>query len=286
MFVVAGVSGNTGKVVADTLLAQKKPVRVIVRDAAKGEPWKKRGAEVAVAELDDAKAVTRALAGATGAYLLLPPNMASTDARADNGRRTKALAEAIEASGVAHVVLLSSIGAQHANGTGPITSLHDAEQAFAKTKAALTFVRAAYFMENWGASLYALGQGVLPTFLNADQAIPMVATEDIGTTAAKALLEGGHGRSVIELCGPRDYSPKDVAEALTRVTGKTITAQQGPEEAMVPALTGAGLNAHWASMYQEMTHGVNVKHVAFEGGAARLVRGTTPIDTVLAKLIA
>ncbi len=59
MYVVAGVSGNTGKVVAETLLAQKQPVRVIVRSAEKGEEWKARGAEVAVAELDDVAALTR-----------------------------------------------------------------------------------------------------------------------------------------------------------------------------------------------------------------------------------
>ena len=61
MFVVAGVTGNTGKVVAETLLVQGLPVRVIVRDAAKGEAWKKKGAEVAVADLHDAKALTAAL---------------------------------------------------------------------------------------------------------------------------------------------------------------------------------------------------------------------------------
>jgi uncharacterized protein YbjT (DUF2867 family) len=35
MFVVLGASGNTGKVVADTLLRQKQKVRVVVHDAAK-----------------------------------------------------------------------------------------------------------------------------------------------------------------------------------------------------------------------------------------------------------
>src|SRR5580704_10595228 len=59
MFAVAGVSGHTGKVVAETLLAQDKAVRVIVRDAAKGEEWKKRGAEVAFADLDDPDALTK-----------------------------------------------------------------------------------------------------------------------------------------------------------------------------------------------------------------------------------
>jgi hypothetical protein len=36
MFVVTGVTGNTGSVVASTLLAAGKPVRVVVRDAKKG----------------------------------------------------------------------------------------------------------------------------------------------------------------------------------------------------------------------------------------------------------
>jgi uncharacterized protein YbjT (DUF2867 family) len=286
MYVVAGVTGNTGKVVADALLAQKKPVRVIVRDAKKGEPWKARGAEVAVAELDDAAALTAALRGAEGAYLLLPPNFGSTSVRADNARRTKAFVDAIDASGVKHVVLLSSVGAQHADGTGPIASLHDAEIALAKTRAAVTFVRASYFMENTASSLYALGDGALPGFLKLDVAIPMVATDDIGAVAAKALLEGGKGKSVIELAGPRDYSPRDVAAALTRILGKTITAQLGPESAIVPALKGAGMNDEWAALYRDMIVGVNSGHVAFEGGAARALRGPTDLDVVLRRLTA
>jgi uncharacterized protein YbjT (DUF2867 family) len=286
MYVVAGVSGNTGKVVAETLLAQKKPVRVIVRDAAKGAAWKERGAEVAVTELDDVAGLTRALRGATGAYLLLPPLPASTNARADNAKRTQSLVKAIDESGVPHVVFLSSIAAHKDAGTGPILSVHDAEIALEKTRAAVTFVRAAYFMENWGASLFALDSGALPTFLKADKAIPMIATHDIGTTAAKALLEGGKGHTVIELAGPRDYAPTDVAAALTRILGKTITAQEGPESAMIGALTGAGLNAHWAGLYQEMTHGLNTGHVVWEGGSARHVRGTTEIDAVLKTLTA
>jgi uncharacterized protein YbjT (DUF2867 family) len=39
MFVVLGASGNTGKVVAETLLRQKKKVRVVLHDAAKGKAW-------------------------------------------------------------------------------------------------------------------------------------------------------------------------------------------------------------------------------------------------------
>ena len=289
MYVVAGVSGHTGKVVADTLLAQKQPVRVIVRSADKGAPWKARGAEVAVADLDDVAALTKAFAGAKGVSLLLPPQMGSSDSRADNARRTAGYVKAITASGVPHVVLLSSVGAQHAEGSGPITSLHDAEVALKASGTAVTAVRAAYFMENWGGSLYGLPKGELPSFLTVDRAIPMVASHDIGTTMAKALVEGGGGAksfTVIELSGPRDYSPADAAVALGRITGKPVKAAFGPEEYILPALTGAGMNQHWAGLYKEMIHGVNVGHVDFQGGSARRVRGTTELETVLKALVA
>jgi NAD(P)H dehydrogenase (quinone) len=286
MFAVAGVSGHTGKVVAETLLAQNKPVRVIVRDAEKGAEWKARGAEVAVADLHDADALTSALRGASGAYLLIPPMMSSTDVRSDNGRKTAAIAKAIDASGIKHVVFLSSIGSQHDAGTGPIVSTHDAEAALSRSRADVTFLRAPYFMENLAGSLYALDKGELPTFIDLDKPFPMVATQDIGTAAAKLLLEGGHGKSIVELHGPREYSQKDVAAALSKITGKTVTAKQGPEDAMVPALTAAGLNAHWAALYKEMIHGMNTGHVAYEGGNVRTAKGTTELDVVLRKLIA
>jgi uncharacterized protein YbjT (DUF2867 family) len=262
-------------------------VRVLVRDADKGAPWKARGAEVHLVGLDDAATLTAALKGAKGAYLLLPPQMSSVDSRKDNARRTDGYVKAIRASGVPHVVFLSSIAAQHASGTGPIVSLHDAEAALRGSGATLTFVRAAYFQENLAGSLYALADGVFPIFLTPDRAIAMVASRDIGTTAAKALLEGPSAHhSVIELSGPREYSPNDIAAILGRVTGKEIKVAFGPEQAIVAALTSAGLNPHWAGLYKEMIVGLNAGHVAFEGGAARAVRGTTEAETVLRSLVA
>jgi hypothetical protein len=44
MYVIAGVTEHVGSVAAKELLAKKKPVKVIVRDAKKGETWSKQGA--------------------------------------------------------------------------------------------------------------------------------------------------------------------------------------------------------------------------------------------------
>jgi NAD(P)H dehydrogenase (quinone) len=284
MFVVLGASGNTGKVVAETLLRQKQKVRVVLHHAAKGKAWSDVGADVAIAEVDEGAALERAFSGAKGVYVLLPPNFSSSHVRVDNNRRTHAIAAAVEAAGVPHVVLLSSIGAQQSDGTGPVLGLRDAETVFSRAKAAATFVRAAYFMENWGGSLYAVEQGVLPTFLVADKTIPMVATRDIGAAAARLLAEGGNGKRVIELAGPREYTPRDVAAAVGRIVGKPIDVQQLPEEAMAPALTGAGMNAEWARLYQELTHGFNANVVVWEGGH-QFLRGETDLQTVLSTLL-
>jgi uncharacterized protein YbjT (DUF2867 family) len=287
MFVVLGVTGRTGRVVASTLLAQKKAVRVVVHNDAKGEEWKARGAEVAVADVEDRVALERALRAAESAYVLLPPALSSNQVRADNNRRAQHLAAAIDSAGVGHVVLLSSIGAQHPDGTGPILALHDAEMMLGKSGGAraVTFLRPAYFMENWAMALQGVAQGVLPTFLLAGRVIPMVATRDVGLAAARLLIEGGKGRRVIQLAGPRDYSPADVAAELGRAVGKPIVAQQVPAETMESALSASGvMNAEWSRLFQELTVGINTGRVAWDEGSP-LWRGESHVEAVLASFL-
>jgi NAD(P)H dehydrogenase (quinone) len=73
MFVVLGAAGNTGKVVASTLISRGSAVRAVVTDPARGQAFKDKGAEVVVANVDDLSALERVFRGAEGAYVLLPP---------------------------------------------------------------------------------------------------------------------------------------------------------------------------------------------------------------------
>lgn len=284
-FVITGVSGNTGSVVADTLLAAGHRVRVVVREKAKAERFTARGAEVAVADLGDRAALAAAFAGATGVYVLVPPNYAAPDFRAYQHATADAIAGAAADAKVPHVVLLSSVGAQHPAGTGPIAGLHYAENLLRKLpNTHSTFLRAAYFMENLGGSLSMLDQGLVPSFTPATLAFDMVATVDIGKLAASLLVEGATATSIVDLSGPAKQSSADVARALSSITGKTITVAEAPLEAMVPTLTGFGLPAGVAELYREMTGAIITGHVAFEGGDRR-VTGSTSVDTVLRKLL-
>lgn len=283
-FVVAGVSGNTGKVVASTLLAAGKKVRVLVRDAAKAQPWKDQGAEVAVAELSDANAVAAALRGAEGAYLLSPPAFGVPDVLAHGRAVVDAVANALEQSPVPHVAWLSSVGAQHEAGTGPIRTAHYAETRLSKLKTPVTFVRASYFQENWGSVAGAAkAQGILPSFLTPGRAIAQVATGDIGRVAAEALIAGPKGVHHIELEGPARYTPEDVAASFGRALGKTIQLISVPEAGIIGALREVGFSDDLAGLYDEMIRGVNRGHVDFE--TKEVVRGRIGLDDTVRALV-
>jgi uncharacterized protein YbjT (DUF2867 family) len=273
MYVIAGVSGNTGSIVASQLLAAHKPVRVLVRDAAKGEPWRARGAEVAVADLEDQAALTRALTGATSAYLLLPPPAWNqTGIAADRARKTAVLVGAVRAARPGHVVHLSSIGAELPGGTGPIKYLHALEVAWRATGVPTTFLRAGWFMENWAAMLpAAIAGGHLYHGLAADTAFPQVAVEDIGQLAARLVLEGPPASSprIVELAGPIDASLADVAAAASRAAGKPVQATTVPTAAMVQAIIGQGASQELAEEFGEMADAINTGKLKFHTSPVR-----------------
>jgi uncharacterized protein YbjT (DUF2867 family) len=282
MFVITGVTGHTGSVAASTLLAAGKPVRVVVRDAAKGEPWKAKGAEVAIAELGDRKAFARALQGATGAYILLPPfAWNATGIPAERAALNEALAGAVADAKPGHVVLLSSVGADQPAGTGPVQYLHKLENALTATGVPSTFLRAGFFMENWGSMLGgAIEGGALYYGLAPDIAVPQVATEDIGKQAAKLLVEGApKGTRVVQLSGPADLTLGDTAAVISKIAGKEVKAVSVPLDAMIGSLTGMGASRDVAELYAEMTGAINERRMKFS--ATDIVRGETTLETKL-----
>jgi uncharacterized protein YbjT (DUF2867 family) len=284
MFVIAGVTGHTGKVVADTLLERGEKVRVVVRSAERGAPFAARGAEVVVASLEDEAAMRQAFGAASGAYLLSPPAMTSPDMVAERRPMLDALARAARTARLPHVVLLSSIGAQHADGNGPIKVLHYAEQVLGAA-AAVTAVRAGYFLENWAGVLQlARKDGVLPSFIPAARPVPTVATLDIGRVAAEALAAGARGRRVIELAGPTDPTPSAVAEAASRVLGRPVRVQEVPLAAAVPTFTSLGVSEGMARLFEEMYRGILDGTVAWEFRDAEPLRGRIGLDEGLRAL--
>ncbi len=286
MFVVTGASGNTGKIVAETLLAAGKRVRVFARDPERVRSLRERGAEVSVGSLEDFASLERALEGAQGLYLLSPPDLGAQHFLRDRAKLLDGVIDTVRRAGTKHTVLLSSLGAQLPKGTGPVLSLHHAEAAFRKSGREVTFLRAGYFAENWGAVVpVALKDGVLPSFVKGDQKLPLIATPDIGRVAAELLLRGPKGVDVVELVGPTDVTPSTVAETLSRLIGRPVRLVEAPLEQVVPTFTAFGISEDIARLYEEMYGAIARGELEPEGGEARLVRGTVPLEQTLKALL-
>jgi uncharacterized protein YbjT (DUF2867 family) len=285
MFVVFGATGHTGGVVADTLLARKQPVRIVVRSADKGAAWKAKGAEIAVASLDEVSSLSEALQGAKGVYLLVPPNYGATAWLADQRARMDRAAEAVTRSAIGHVVFLSSIGTHISEGTGPIRAARYGEQALGTSVKNLTILRPCYFMDNWAPVLGAAKeQGVLPTFIAPQAMVPMISTRDIGRVGAEQLMAGGKGKQIVELAGPEEYSPDQVAAALGQILGKPVTAQHAPLSAVVPTFKSFGFSDEAAKLFEEMYRSFSTGSIGYERPAS-LVRGTITLADALRGMV-
>jgi len=283
MYVVFGANGHTGSVVAEKLIERGNRVRAVARDPKKLEPLRARGAEVLTADVLDAGSVANALRGAEGAYLLIPPDNASTDLVSRGRRIIDHYVAGLSLHAVRHAAVLSSVGAQAPSGTGPIVITHHAETTLPKAAATkFTFVRAAYFMEN----LLNFGQvikndGVLPVFGGGEgYAFPMVATRDIGEIAADAILAPPSAHQWIELSGPREYSFNDAAAEAAAILRRSVKATALPIDALVPTMTQFGVSPNVAGLYREMTEALGTGLVRFEGNK-RSVRGKVPLGDVL-----
>jgi uncharacterized protein YbjT (DUF2867 family) len=264
MYIVSGATGHTGSVVAKSLLEKGLPARVIVRSQEKGAAFAKLGAEVAVADLQDADALTEALQGGKVLYLMNPPAYASEDQFVELEKVIAAFRAAIKSSALEKIVALSSIGSQLASGTGNILTTYKLEQAFGDLEIPVTFIRAGSFMENWNGVLdVARTAGVLPSFFQPlDRKVPQVAAADIGRVAAEAMLEKTSGKEVKELAGFWT-SPDETAEAVGKVLGKEVKAVEVPEDQWVGILENHNSPKNAASL-AEMFAGFNSGHIKFE----------------------
>jgi len=257
MYVILGASGNTGSIIANSLLSKGRKVRVIARDAGRLQSFVRKGAEAFTASVSDAAALTKAFSGARAAYLMLPP----ITSREDQERDSDGIAKAVKESGLRYAVHLSSYGAHVPEGTGPVAGLHSSEQKLnAVSGLNVLHLRAAYFMENNLAAIGMIhGMGVFGHALLPDLKLPMIATRDVGDYAAQRLLNlDFSGKQTRELLGERDLSMTEATAVIARGIGKPdLRYEQFPYDQMQQALTQMGFSPKKAAVYIEMFSAIN-----------------------------
>jgi len=268
MYVITGASGNTGGVVAEALLSRGEKVRVVGRTPSHLERFTKRGAEAAIADLADPDAgnLANAFSGAKAVYAMIPPDPRSTDVLAYQALVSKALVTALQTAAVTHAVVLSSIGADKADRTGPVVGIHRMEELFRQVKGLNTlFIRAGYFMENILPQATVIKNfGMVAGPLRVDLRVPMIATADIGAYAADRLLKlDFKDHEARELLGQRDVSYGEVAQVIGKAIGNPqLSYQQMPAEQLKPVFMQMGMSENMANLLLEMCDALNSGYMA------------------------
>lgn len=280
MYTIAGATGQVGGATADLLLAAGHRVRALTRHADRAAHLHARGGEVVEVDLADRPGLTRALEGSDAAFILLPFDPAAPDPAAQVAELRASIVGAVADAAVPQVTLLSSLGADLPEGTGPIVDLHHLEEQLRAAVPSVTAIRSPHFQEKALELLDAArGEGVFPVFGPADVPLPMVATRDIGQVAATTLAEPTSGHQVVDLDAPA-VTERHVAAVLGEILGRDLTVVELEEAAWTDAFIDAGLApavaASMAELYRATTRGLLIPR------GDRLVRCETTVEQTLA----
>jgi NAD(P)H dehydrogenase (quinone) len=285
MYAITGVTGQVGGAVARTLMEAGCPVRAVVRDARKGASWTERGCALALADINDAAALTAAFAGVEGVFVLLPSSFDPTPGFPETRAIVTALRTALVAARPGRVVCLSTIGAQ-AERPNLLSQLGIMEAELGALPLPVTLLRPAWYMENAAWDIAPARQsGVVPSFLQPlDKKFPMIATADVGRVAAELVQQTWSGRRIVELEGPRRVSPNEIAAALAAILERPVRMEAVPRATWAALFRAQGMKDPTPRM--QMLDGFNEGWIEFEGGKAQSRKGKVELATVLEELVA
>ena len=288
MYAVMGITGRVGGAIAENLLARGEQIRAIVRNPEKAARWRDRGAEIAVADVDDPNALASAFEGTDGVFLMVPPNFAPAPGFPEMRKTLASYHAALAKSLPKKAVYLSSIGAEQTSGLGLITGSHLLEQTLGDLPIAHAFLRAGWFMENhaWDVTTARSEGKFFSNLYPLDRKFSLVATADIGKAGADVLRQQWTGTRRIEVAGPEQYSPNDIAQALSTALGRTVEAVAVPREKWTEFFVGQGMPEGRTEPRAEMVDGFNSGWIHFGVPGTEHVKGTTSLTSVLAELAA
>ncbi|MFD5029098.1 NmrA family NAD(P)-binding protein [Streptomyces sp. NPDC058220] len=195
---VIGGTGKTGRRVAERLAAQGLPVRIGSRNADRPFVW------------EDPATWEGALEGVGAVYVTYYPDLAFPGAAESVGEFSKFAV----ARGARRLVLLSGRGEEGAQ---------ISENKLKESGADWTVVRSSWFNQNFSESFFLepvlAGVLALPTGHAVE---PFVDVDDIADVVVAALTDPKHIGKTYELSGPRLLSYQDVADELSKATGREI----------------------------------------------------------------
>jgi uncharacterized protein YbjT (DUF2867 family) len=235
MILVTGATGTVGSEVVRRLLAAGERPRALVRDPDKARERLGEQVEHVVGDLNQTETVGSALAGVDRLFLV-------TTQSSRQPEWERRVIEAATRGGVGQIVKLSVFRADERSPLQIARQHAQAERALEQSGVAFTIVRPVFFMQNL---LAMLRDGAIYTAA-ADGRVAMVDARDAAAVAVTALTKDGHRGRTYTLTGPEALSFDEVANTLSRETGRSTRHVHVSPDKVRAALEGFGVAAWFA----------------------------------------
>ena len=242
---VTGATGNTGSLLVPALREAGVDVRVFVRNESKAQPFKDKGVEVVLGDLDKPETIAPAVEGVDKIYLL-------TWNGPTQEQQAKNVINAAKQAGTPYLVRHSMWGSEKSR---IIKQGYAVDEAVKSSGLLWTILMPTFFMQNTMMAAQTIAtDGVI--YMNMkDGKLGMIDIRDIVDSALAVLTGSGHeGKSYI-LTGPEPISFHDIAQTFSKVLGKDVKYVNVPDEAALQSMVGMGVPEWIAQGYAELAQG-------------------------------
>ena len=254
MNIILGATGQIGSAIAENLIAKGLPVKTVIRNEQKADELKRKGAKVVIADYFDLNALKNATNDGELIFILTPENVTSNDVLGETKKLLGNYHKVIKESNIKALIGLSSIGAHFQKGTGNLLMSNMLENRFADLNIDKVFIRPAYYFSNWMWSLDMVKEnGILPSFYPTGLKFNMISPNDVAKFIAEKIENGIDQSELIEIVGPKKYSPNDISELIGKAIGKEANAFQIPKSDWSKTMKSIGFSDDAAKNFVEMT---------------------------------
>jgi uncharacterized protein YbjT (DUF2867 family) len=258
--IVTGSLGHISKPLTIELVQKGHAVTVISSKPERQKEIEALGAAAAIGTMEDADFLSATFEGADVVYVMethgassfFDPNLDLMAAISHIGHNYK---EAIQKSGVKHVVHLSSIGAHTDKGNGILAFHYNVENTLRELpdNVSIKFMRPVGFYYNMFAFIQTIKtQGAIVSNYCGDDKEPWVSPLDIAAVIAEEMEKPFDGR-IVRYIASDEVSPNEVAGILGEAIGKPDLKWLAiPDEQLLNGMIAAGMNPNIAKGLVEM----------------------------------
>ena len=271
-YLITGATGDIGSKVVELLLERRERPRVFARDAIKARAQFGDRVQIVIGDLSDVTSLTTALKEIHSLFLVNSgPEIPQRDAIA---------AIAARASGVEHIVKLSSLDVNQADVDQSLAIGAWHEQGEAAIRASgipFTFIRPTGFMSNllaWARSIKT--EGIVRSSTGSGRR-PFIHSDDIAAVATAALTSRSHLGQSLAITGPEALTFAEITTKVAAAIGKPLVYQSISDDEAAQRFSATGASAEEVAAHVALWRAIREGRLAAVTDQVQRILGRPPL---------